>query len=424
MKDYTIGIIGLGYVGFPLACLFAKKYRTIGYDRNPLRIEEIYRGEDHTRELSGDRIRQCLATNLVCTSDENALAVCNVYVVGVPTPVDAYLQPDLTPLKEATRLIGKYLCQGDIVIYESTVYPGVTEEVCVPLLEEVSGLVFNEDFVVGYSPERINPGDRKHTVENICKITSGSTPQAAAEIDALYRSVLKNGTYPASSIKVAETAKVLENAQRDVNIAFMNEAARILNALQIDTNEVIDAAATKWNFLPFRPGLVGGHCIGVDPYYLIQKAQLHGVSPRLMTEARKINDSMGSYVAHQLINRLCLTDYRISDSRILLLGFAFKEDCPDIRNTKVIDVYHTLRRFTPNVTVLDPWVDPQEAMQEYGIEVLNDTADLSGQTFEAIMLTVAHRQFLQFDFGAWLATGGIVYDVKGKADTSQVTLRL
>ena len=240
----------------------------------------------------------------------------------------------------------------------------------------------------------------------------------------MYRSVLKNGTYPASSIKVAETAKVLENAQRDVNIAFMNEAARILNALQIDTNEVIDAAATKWNFLPFRPGLVGGHCIGVDPYYLIQKAQLHGVSPRLMTEARKINDSMGSYVAHQLINRLCLTDYRISDSRILLLGFAFKEDCPDIRNTKVIDVYHTLRRFTPNVTVLDPWVDPQEAMQEYGIEVLNDTADLSGQTFEAIMLTVAHRQFLQFDFEAWLATGGIVYDVKGKADTSQVTLRL
>ena len=275
MKDYTIGIIGLGYVGFPLACLFAKKYRTIGYDRNPQRIEEICQGEDHTCELDADTIRQRLATNLMCTSDESALALCNVYVIGVPTPVDAYLQPDLDPLKEASRLVGRYLAPGDIVVYESTVYPGVTEEVCVPLLVEVSGLVFNEDFFVGYSPERINPGDRKHTVENICKITSGSTPQAAAEIDALYRSVLENGTYRASSIKVAETAKVLENAQRDVNIAFMNEAARILNALQIDTNEVIDAAATKWNFLPFRPGLVGGHCIGVDPYYLIQKAQLH-----------------------------------------------------------------------------------------------------------------------------------------------------
>ena len=424
MKDYTIGIIGLGYVGFPLACLFAKKYRTVGYDRNPLRVDEIHRGEDHTCELDADIIRQRLATRLVCTADESALAVCNVYIVGVPTPVDAYMQPDLAPLKEASQLVGKYLDRGDTVIYESTVYPGVTEEICVPVLEETSGLVFNEDFFVGYSPERINPGDREHTVENICKITSGSTPQAAEEIDALYRSVLRNGTYRASSIKVAETAKVLENAQRDVNIAFMNEAARILNALQIDTNEVIDAAATKWNFLPFRPGLVGGHCICVDPYYLIQKAQLHGVSPRLMTEARKINDSMGSYVAHQLINRLCLTDYRISSSRVLLLGFAFKEDCPDIRNTKVIDVYNTLRRFTPYVTVFDPWVEPQEAMREYGIEVIRNEEDLSGSIFEAIMLTVAHRQFLHFDFDAYLAPEGIVYDVKGQVDSSQITFRL
>lgn len=424
MKDYTIGIIGLGYVGFPLACLFAKKYRTVGYDRNPLRIDEIHRCEDHTCELDADTIRQRLATNLVCTSDESALADCNVYIVGVPTPVDVYMQPDLAPLREASQLVGKYLDRGDTVIYESTVYPGVTEEICVPVLEETSGLVFNEDFFVGYSPERINPGDKEHTVESICKITSGSTPQAAAEIDALYRSVLKNGTYRASSIKVAETAKVLENAQRDVNIAFMNETARILNALQIDTNEVIDAAASKWNFLPFRPGLVGGHCIGVDPYYLIQKAQLHGVSPRLMTEARKINDSMGSYVAHQLINRLCQTEYRIRDCRILLLGFAFKEDCPDIRNTKVIDVYNTLRRFTPYVTVFDPWVEPQEAMREYGIEVIRNEEDLSGSIFEAIMLTVAHREFLHFDFDAYLAPEGIVYDVKGQVDSSQITFRL
>lgn len=423
MKDLIIGIIGLGYVGFPLACLYAKRYHTIGYDRNPIRVDELNAGKDHTNEIDSETIHKCLNTNLVCTSDENALKKCNVYIVTVPTPVDIYMQPDLLPLKSASALVGKYLQKGDIVVYESTVYPGVTEDVCVPILQEVSGLVLNEHFYVGYSPERINPSDKEHTVENICKITSGSTPEAAVIIDRLYASVLKNGTYKVQSIKIAETAKVLENAQRDINIAFMNEVAKILNALEIDTNAVIDAAATKWNFLPFKPGLVGGHCIGVDPYYLIQKAQLHGVSPRLMTEARKVNDSMGSYVAHQLINRLCCTTHGISTSRILLLGFSFKENCPDIRNTKVIDVYNTLKRFTPHITVYDPWVDPEEVVHEYGIRVVNDLEEISS-SYEAILVAVAHRQFQAFDYERYLAPEGIVYDVKGQVETSCLTYKL
>ena len=300
MKSYKIGIIGLGYVGFPLACLFAKKYPTVGYDPYQERVTRLSEGVDVTNEISTEVIQARLSTRLRCTATPNELRDCNVYIVAVPTPIDLYQQPDLTALREASSTVGSLLKQGDIVIYESTVYPGVTEEVCVPILEQTAGLTFNRDFYVGYSPERINPGDKQHTVENICKITSGSTPEIAREIDALYNSVLIGGTYLASSIKVAEAAKVIENAQRDVNIAFMNEIAKIFNILDIDTNAVIDAASSKWNFLPFRPGLVGGHCIGVDPYYLIQKAKLHGVSPRLMMEARKTNDSMGGYIAHSI----------------------------------------------------------------------------------------------------------------------------
>lgn len=424
MIKFTIGIVGLGYVGFPLACLFSKKYKTIGYDHNPDRIKDLNSGIDNTNEVESEIIRQCLSANLKCTSKEQDLAGCNVYVITVPTPVDIYMQPDLNPLKSASRLVGKYLCEGNIVVYESTVYPGVTEDVCVPILEEISGLVFNKNFFVGYSPERINPGDKEHKIETIRKITSGSTPEVAAQIDWLYNSVLSNGTYLAPSIKVAETAKVLENAQRDVNIAFMNEIAKILNALDIDTNSVIDAASTKWNFLPFRPGLVGGHCIGVDPYYIIQKAQLHGVSPRLMTEARKINDAMGSYVAHQLINKLCMIGNKVAMSKILLLGFAFKENCPDIRNTKVVDVYHTLKRFTTNITVYDPWVDEDEALKEYGIHILKHRDNFEGMKFDAIMITVAHSQFMDFDFNRYLVPNGIVYDVKGKSRSEFITHRL
>ena len=374
MKDLIIGIIGLGYVGFPLACLYAKRYHTIGYDRNPIRVDELNAGKDHTNEIDSETIHECLNTNLVCTSDENALKKCNVYIVTVPTPVDIYMQPDLLPLKSASALVGKYLQKGDIVVYESTVYPGVTEDVCVPILQEVSGLVLNEHFYVGYSPERINPSDKEHTVENICKITSGSKVQ---------------------SIKVAETAKVLENAQRDINIAFMNEVAKILNALNVDTNAVIDAAATKWNFLPFRPGLVGGHCIGVDPYYLIQKAQLHGV-----------------------------TMFCISTSRILLLGFTFKENCPDIRNTKVIDIYNTLKRFTPHITVYDPLVNPEEVAHEYNIRVINNIDALEDSSYEAILVAVAHQQFQDFDYARYLTPQGIIYDVKGQVESSCMTYKL
>ncbi|WP_417129942.1 nucleotide sugar dehydrogenase [Phocaeicola sp.] len=424
MKDLKIGIIGLGYVGFPLACLFARKYHTVGYDRNPARVDELNACKDRTNEIDSAVIRECLETRLVCTSEEKKLKNCNVYIITVPTPVDIYMQPDLSPLKSASALVGKYLQEGNIVVYESTVYPGVTEDICVPILQDVSGLVINRHFYVGYSPERINPGDKEHIVENIRKITSGSTPEAAAMIDCLYASVLKNGTYLAKSIKVAEAAKVLENAQRDINIAFMNEVAKILNALGIDTNAVIDAAATKWNFLPFRPGLVGGHCIGVDPYYLIQKAQLHGVSPRLMAEARKINDSMGSYVAHQLINKLCCTTHCISTSRILLLGFSFKENCPDIRNTRVIDVYNTLKRFTSYITVYDPWANPEEVADVYGIQIINNLDGVEDASFEAILLAVAHRQYQKFEYERFLVPEGIVFDVKGQVETSCITYKL
>ena len=423
MKSYKIGIIGLGYVGFPLACLFAKKYPTVGYDPYQQRVARLSEGVDVTNEISTEVIQARLSTHLHCTATPNELRDCNVYIVAVPTPIDLYQQPDLTALREASSTVGSLLKQGDIVIYESTVYPGVTEEVCVPILEQTAGLTFNRDFYVGYSPERINPGDKQHTVENICKITSGSTPEIAREIDALYNSVLTGGTYLASSIKVAEAAKVIENAQRDVNIAFMNEIAKIFNILDIDTNAVIDAASSKWNFLPFRPGLVGGHCIGVDPYYLIQKAKLHGVSPRLMMEARKTNDSMGGYIAYQIINQLCLRGLPVKDSRVLLLGFTFKENCPDTRNTKVIDIYRTLQHFTDNITVYDPFANAERVAEEYGLTLTTELAQLPTDN-DVVVLCVPHQCILQTDVYQYLKPEGIIYDVKGKLPPSERTYRL
>ena len=423
MKSYKIGIIGLGYVGFPLACLFAKKYPTVGYDPYQQRVARLSEGVDVTNEISTEVIQARLSTHLRCTANPDELRDCNVYIVAVPTPIDLYQQPDLTALREASSTVGNLLKQGDIVIYESTVYPGVTEEVCVPILEQTSGLTFNRDFYVGYSPERINPGDKQHTVENICKITSGSAPEIAREIDALYNSVLTGGTYLASSIKVAEAAKVIENAQRDVNIAFMNEIAKIFNILDIDTNAVIDAASSKWNFLPFRPGLVGGHCIGVDPYYLIQKAKLHGVSPRLMMEARKTNDSMGGYIAYQIINQLCLRGLPVKDSRVLLLGFTFKENCPDTRNTKVIDIYRTLQHFTNNITVYDPFANAERVAEEYGLTLTTELAQLPTDN-DVVVLCVPHQCILQTDVYQYLKPEGIIYDVKGKLPLSERTYRL
>ena len=423
MKSYKIGIIGLGYVGFPLACLFAKKYPTVGYDPYQERVARLSEGVDVTNEISTEVIQARLSTHLSCTANPDELRDCNVYIVAVPTPIDLYQQPDLTALREASSTVGSLLKQGDIVIYESTVYPGVTEEVCVPILEQTAGLTFNRDFYVGYSPERINPGDKQHTVENICKITSGSTPEIAREIDALYNSVLTGGTYLASSIKVAEAAKVIENAQRDVNIAFMNEIAKIFNILDIDTNAVIDAASSKWNFLPFRPGLVGGHCIGVDPYYLIQKAKLHGVSPRLMMEARKTNDSMGGYIAYQIINQLCLRGLPVKDSRVLLLGFTFKENCPDTRNTKVIDIYRTLQHFTDNITVYDPFANAERVAEEYGLTLTTEAAQLPTDN-DVVVLCVPHQCILQTDVYQYLKPEGIIYDVKGKLPLSERTYRL
>ena len=423
MKSYKIGIIGLGYVGFPLACLFAKKYPTVGYDPYQERVARLSEGVDVTNEISTEVIQARLSTHLRCTANPDELRDCNVYIVAVPTPIDLYQQPDLTALREASRTVGSLLKQGDMVIYESTVYPGVTEEVCVPILEQTARLTFNRDFYVGYSPERINPGDKQHTVENICKITSGSTPEIAREIDALYNSVLIGGTYLASSIKVAEAAKVIENAQRDVNIAFMNEIAKIFNILDIDTNAVIDAASSKWNFLPFRPGLVGGHCIGVDTYYLIQKAKLHGVSPRLMMEARKTNDSMGGYIAYQIINQLCLRGLPVKDSRVLLLGFTFKENCPDTRNTKVVDIYRTLQHFTDNITVYDPFANAERVAEEYGLTLTTELAQLPTDN-DVVVLCVPHQCILQTDVYQYLKPEGIIYDVKGKLPLSERTYRL
>jgi len=423
-QQISIAVVGLGYVGLPLARLLSTKYKTIGYDSNLHRVKELMSGYDSTCEIETSLLQEALQNGFSCTDCLEDIANCNIYIIAVPTPVDKNHRPSLAPLIDASTVVGKVLSKGNIVIYESTVYPGMTEEECVPILAFISGLTFNEDFFVGYSPERNNPGDKEHTVENIVKVTSGSTPEIADFIDNLYNSVLLNGTHKAPSIKVAEAAKIIENTQRDVNIAFMNELAKIFNALEIDTNDVIEAAATKWNFIKMKPGLVGGHCIGVDPYYLIQKAQVYGILPRVMSSARHLNDNMGEYVAHQVIHLMNKKGVMVKDARILILGITFKENCPDARNTKVVDIYTTLEEYSRQITVFDPLADKEEILSEYGIHIVKEEKQIAQFRYDVIILAVAHEQFLSMETKSLLNENGIIYDVKGVLDRTIVDGRL
>lgn len=426
LKDVKICVIGLGYVGLPLARLFSTKFKTIGFDKNSDRVSALRNGHDATKEVSDDLLLSALKNGFVCTADMTQIKECNFYVVAVPTPVDNDNVPDLKPLYSASELVGKVISKGDVVVFESTVYPGVTEDECIPVIERVSGLKYNVDFYAGYSPERINPGDKEHTVEKIIKVTSGSTPEVADLVDQVYNSVLVNGTHKASSIRVAEASKIIENSQRDVNIAFMNELAKIFNAMDIDTNDVIEAAATKWNFIKMKPGLVGGHCISVDPYYLIQKAEVYGVLPRVMISARRLNDGMGAYVAEQTIKCMNKKGLMVKDSKILLLGFTFKENCPDIRNTKVVDIYHTLCEYTQKIEVYDPWADPAKVQSEYGVTLSSRKLSAMKGDFDAVILAVSHKEFKDLDVRSLLADHekGVVYDVKSSLPKDVVDGRL
>lgn len=413
-----IGIIGLGYVGLPLATLFASKYKVVGFDINENRVKEIISGKDNTLELSDLDLQKVLVPNfegkdkgLSCTNDMNNIADCTIYVITVPTPVDQTKRPVFTPLIKASKTVGAVLKLNDIVIYESTVYPGATEEICIPVLEKTSGLVFNKDFFAGYSPERINPGDKTHTVEKILKVTSGSTPEIGKKVDDLYKSVITAGTHLAPTIKVAEASKVIENTQRDINIAFVNELAKIFNLLDIDTNDVLAAAGTKWNFLPFKPGLVGGHCIGVDPYYLAQKAQEHGYNPDLILAGRRINDGMGEYLSLQIIKLMLKHELPVKDAKVLIMGITFKEDCPDVRNTKVVDLVNNLVEYRIQPTIYDPWADPEEVSREYGLKT---TKQQPQDTFDVVVMAVAHEAFMNLDLSVFKHKTSIVYDVKGK----------
>ncbi len=414
MKPTKIAVIGLGYVGLPLARLFSTQYPTVGFDLNQARVDALMAGHDATLEVDDTLLQEAISKHgFRCTTCLDDIRDCNFYVVAVPTPVDENNRPDLRPLWGASETVGKVISKGDVVVYESTVYPGVTEEECLPVVERVSGLTFNTDFFAGYSPERINPGDKQHTVEKIRKVTSGSTPEIADYVDAVYNSVLVNGTHKAPSIKVAEASKIIENSQRDVNIAFMNELAKIFNAMGIDTHDVIEAAASKWNFIKLSPGLVGGHCISVDPYYLIQKAQVYGVLPRVMSNARRLNDGMGAYVANQTVKCMNKKGVMVKDAKILILGVTFKENCPDIRNTKVVDIYHTLLEYTPNITIYDPWANSVHVLHEYGIPVHSQLSTLNSPLYDAVILAVAHKEFLKLDVRNLVREGGVVYDVKG-----------
>lgn len=411
MNNIKICVIGLGYVGLPLARLFSTKFTTIGFDMNQARVDAIMSGHDATLEVSDELLKDAIDNyGFKCTTNIDDIKDSNFYVVAVPTPVDENNRPDLRPLWGASETVGKVISKGDTVVYESTVYPGVTEEECLPVVERVSGLKFNVDFFAGYSPERINPGDKEHTVEKIKKVTSGSTPEIADLVDSVYNAVLINGTHKAPSIKVAEASKIIENSQRDVNIAFMNELAKIFNAMGIDTRDVIEAAASKWNFIKLNPGLVGGHCISVDPYYLIQKAQVYGVLPRIMFSARRLNDGMGAYVAEQTVKCMNKKGVRVKDAKVLIMGVTFKENCPDIRNTKVVDIYHTLMEYTNNITVYDPWADIENVRHEYGLEVVNT---LPEDKYDAVILAVAHKEFQQIEVSSLLTHNGVIYDVKG-----------
>lgn len=438
--QHKIAVIGLGYVGLPLARLFATKYPVVGFDINQKRIAELNQGRDLTLEVSDEVLQSVLVTEnpinqlndstvqpthgLYCSANLDDIKDANIYIVTVPTPVDKHNKPDLTPLYKSSETVGKVLKKGDIVIYESTVYPGVTEEECIPVLEKVSGLKFNQDFFAGYSPERINPGDKEHTVEKILKVTSGSTPEIGVIVNDIYKTVIVAGTHLAPTIKVAEAAKVIENSQRDINIAFVNELAKIFNLLEIDTHAVLEAAGTKWNFLPFKPGLVGGHCIGVDPYYLAQKAQEKGYHPEIILAGRRLNDSMGQYVASQVVKTMIKKDIKVNGAKVLNLGITFKENCPDVRNTKAVDVIKALQDYSLDVTTYDPWANPAEVMHEYGITSYNSLDDVHNFTasqlhaFDAIILTVAHKEFADLDLNQYLKEGGVIYDVKGILENS------
>lgn len=417
-ESIHIGVIGLGYVGLPLAVEFGKKYPVTGFDIHQQRIDELIAGHDRTLETSDEELAE--ATNLRYTTQLNDIGSCNYFIVTVPTPIDSHKRPDLTPLIKASESVGKVLKKGDIVIYESTVYPGATEEECVPILEKFSGLKYNTDFFCGYSPERINPGDKVHTVTKILKVTSGSTPEIAKKVDDLYKSIIVAGTYLASSIKVAEAAKVIENSQRDINIAFVNELALIFNKIGIDTHEVLAAAGTKWNFLKFTPGLVGGHCIGVDPYYLTHKAQELGYNPEIILAGRRLNDNMGFYVANRVIKHMIRKGQTVAGSRVLMLGITFKENCPDIRNSRAIDVVTEFNEYACKVDVYDPWADHAEVKHEYGI----DLVDKPGNDYDAIVLAVAHNEFKELDIRSLGSSNPVIYDIKGLLDKSIVDERL
>lgn len=410
MKDTKICVIGLGYVGLPLARLFSTKYPTVGFDMNQARVDALMQGHDITMETDDKLLQDAIKNHgLLCTTDLDSIRDCNFYIVAVPTPVDTANNPDLTPLKAASATIGKVIAKGDVVVYESTVYPGVTEDICVPVVEQMSGLKINEDFFAGYSPERINPGDKVHTVEKIRKIVSGSTPEAARYINDVYSSVIAAGTYLTTSIKVAEAAKVIENCQRDINIAFVNELSKIFNLMNIDTLDVLEAAGTKWNFLPFRPGLVGGHCIGVDPYYLVLCAQHYGYNSEVISAGRRVNDSMGEYVASETMKLMLRKGVAVLDSKVLVLGFTFKENCADFRNTKVYDIYRTLTECNANVTVYDPWANIEAVKKEYGIDIVNKVPT---DKFDALILAVAHREFADIDVLSLLKDNHVIFDVK------------
>ena len=427
MNKDKIAIIGLGYVGLPLARLFATKYSVVGFDINQERIKELTAGIDSTLEVANDTLKAVLvkenteANGLFCTSALDQIKDCNYYIITVPTPVDKNNRPILTPLIKASEAVGAVLKPGDIVVYESTVYPGATEEDCVPVLERVSGLTFNKDFYAGYSPERINPGDKEHTVEKILKVTSGSTPEIGKKVDTLYKAVITAGTHLAPTIKVAEASKVIENSQRDINIAFVNELAKIFNLLDINTHDVLKAAGTKWNFLPFKPGLVGGHCIGVDPYYLAQKAQENGYHPEIILAGRRLNDGMGDYVASQIVKCMIKKDIPVNGANILILGITFKENCPDVRNTKAVDLISSLKEYGANITIHDPWADQKEVLHEYGLTSLKT---LPNQNFDAVVLAVSHDKFKSIDFQSLKNNNAVVYDIKNFINNTHVDGRL
>ena len=429
VTDSKIAVIGLGYVGLPLAAAFAEKYTVTGFDINEDRVNALKHGFDRTLEVNEEELKaviidQPIGKGLYCSNNLNDLNGCNVFIITVPTPTDKHNRPDLTPLYRASEAVGNVLKKGNVVIYESTVYPGVTEDECVPILERLSGLVFNSDFYAGYSPERINPGDKEHTVTKILKVTSGSTPEAAEFVDQLYQSVIVAGTYKASCIKVAEAAKVIENSQRDINIAFVNELSKIFNKIGIDTQEVLEAAGTKWNFLKFKPGLVGGHCIGVDPYYLAQKAQEVGYHPEILLAGRRLNDTMGAYIAEEVVKLMVKKEVPVSHSKVLILGFTFKENCTDVRNTRIIDIVNELNSFHIETVIYDPWASAADVQREYQIDINTKLAEIENKQFDAVILAVAHQQFDELNISDFVKTPGVLYDVKGFLDKDLVDGRL